>query len=287
MVQKAKATEEDAPKNGVRKTTLGELGPNLPLGFIDASGAHVKSMAERPWRMKEEKELAALKDDTDESMSVGQHVSGILATMYSRLGHYDFNELEMAKRRIILSQAFMGDVWYAYVWLRCQSLGSDLKIQVRCPTCRKLFPFVADLKTTEVCTAGKLEDLLWTYELRQPVEILGKKVKAFRMGPARWQMLESAQGKGDAGAAKEVAIRSHVYGLNDEKEQCVLAPDSVDEMGKMDIEHMTAAIDERFLGPNMSIETGPENPCIHCKSKAVHRLPLDWSYDNFFAISSP
>jgi phage FluMu protein Com len=282
--------EGEAPKSGVRKTTVGEQGPNLPLGFLDASGAHTKQLDVKTWTMVEEKLLAKLKEDGGENLTVGRHVSGVLATMFNRLGHYDFGgDMKPAEKQIVVSQAFMGDVWYAYVWLRIQAIGSELKVKIRCPKCKNLYDFTGDLNSTEVNVADKLTDLLWDYELHDPIKIYSKQVTKLRMGPARWAMIESHDGTGGDAAAKEVAIRSHVYFLNDEPDQCVLGECAIDAMGKVDIEMLTAKVDERFLGPNMSLETGPENPCPHprCKSVEVHRIPLDWTYDNFFAISSP
>lgn len=281
---------ESAPADGRKLLTLAELGANLPLGIRDSSGNFAKGLALKPWRMKEEKELAALREEATGGgeMTVGQHVSCVLATMYTHFGHFDFTNMKLEEKRIVLSQTYMGDIWYAYVYLRVMTLGPYLKIQVRCPRCRLLFPFTADLNTTEVATGSSLEGLLWDYDLAHPISIRGTEVSKLVMGPARWAMIESARGT-TGGDAKEIAIRSHIVGINDAKEPLVLGASGpeLDEMTKLDIENLTNEIDQRYLGPNMSIEMGPEVPCLHCKYKEPTRLPLDWRYDSFFGTSSP
>ena len=47
----------DLKLKGSSKTTLKQLGFNLPFGVPDNTGALVKNFSIRPWRLKEEKEL--------------------------------------------------------------------------------------------------------------------------------------------------------------------------------------------------------------------------------------
>jgi hypothetical protein len=51
-------------------------------------------------------------------------------------------------------------------------------------------------------------------------------------------------------------------------------------MSKRDLEKLTALIDSKAVGPIMAID----DKCPKCS--APMKLPIDWSYDSFFASSS-
>ncbi len=284
MVDETKATEDPQP-SGFKKSTTAERGAQLPLGVLSDSGAYVKTMVPRPWRMKEEKELAKLVEDRPE-MNIAEHVAVIVATMYDTLGPHDFSTMDDVSKRLIVSQMFMGDVWYAYFHLRINALGSVMKLQIKCPKCKNDYPFPADLNSAEVSWGERLEDLLWEFTLKTPVKMRGLEVKKFRMGPQRWSVLEAASETTGA-VPKEVAIRASIMGLDDIPDMSPLGKDELDELLKVDIERAAGEIDEHYLGPDMSIELGGDQKCPHCRFAAKRRLAMDWRYDNFFVDSSP
>jgi hypothetical protein len=55
--------EDQEPKKEPKivKTTLGELGPQLPIGIPDKTGALQRALAVRKWRLPEEREIGALR----------------------------------------------------------------------------------------------------------------------------------------------------------------------------------------------------------------------------------
>ena len=129
------------------------------------------------------------------------------------------------------------------------------------------------------------EDAQWTYELEEPFEIPGAKVTELKPPPPRWTTLENMKSAGglNTGAAKAGMIAGCIIGIKDasgKEQQAMLSMVELDEMSKIDLENITARMDENAIGPNMAIE----GDCPRCRSNYV--TPIDWSYDNFFGSSS-
>lgn len=289
--RKAEDAAAKPDKSGIASTTLGEQGMNMPLGFTTPDGSLSKTFSIKPWRMVEEKELSQAKKD-DPAQSLATYVSTVVAYMCTHLGHYNFADhkdgkpMEMAERRVIVSQMYMGDVWYAYVCIRRESLGDVLKLKLTCPRCRKSFPWAGSLASLGVNASQTVEDCMWEYELANPVAIRGKTATKFRMGPQRWQVAESVYGDPNEAMAKEAALRASIYHINGEADRIQLGSGDLDLLTKLDIEQLSGDIDEHFIGPNMAIELNEDHPCEHCGYKEPRLIPIDWSFDRFFAISS-
>jgi len=281
--------EASGLKLNTQKTTVKERGANLPLGMLGGdAGAYARNIAVREWTLVEERSIGAERD-ANRDANIAQFVSMILSQMCTKFGRHDFESMKPAERRANVGQAFMGDVFYAYVWLRIQAMGNVLSLNLTCPNCLNKFEFAADLDTVEVTTADKLQDAQWEYELFKPLEVRGKTVKKLLMGPAYWNALEmmSSTGSGfDSGAAKSAIILGSIHGLADYKDKdgkaevVALASHELDRMNKRDIERLTAAIDKNAIGPDMSVE----DKCGRCKR--TFKLSIDWSYDSFFGDSS-
>lgn len=262
------------------KTTLKELGPNLPLGVIN--GAELsKAIKVKPWRMKEEKELGKLRDE-NRSENSARWATIVLATMCPQLGELDLASMDMNKRIIHIGQMSMGDVMYAYFWLRYQSLGPSVPMEIACPNCRKEFTLHADLESLIIRTSESYDDTLWEYDLRDPFELRGSQVNGFVISPARWNAIETQNTAGalDVGAAKSSVIRGSIHSVKGIGEALALTDSDLDEMTKFDLESLTTLIDERHIGPDLAVE----DKCEQCKRP--FRMSLDWSYDSFFGISS-
>jgi len=264
------------------KTTLKELGPNLPLGVPQPDGSLATGIDVRPWRMKEEKELGSLREER-RGDNVAKYVSVVLSAMCNVLGSHKLSEMQDITTRLIhISQLFMCDAFYAYFWLRYKALGPHLAMEINCPSCSNKFDFTADLESLEVTTVKSLDDAMWDYKLRDPFEIRGKVVEGFKMGPARWNAIETGKGAGmlDTGAAKHGIIHGSIHSILGLSEQIALMDTELDDMSKYDLEKLTSTLEDKAVGPDMAIE----DKCPKCKR--TFRTTIDWSYDNFFGISS-
>jgi hypothetical protein len=278
--------ESTSTEKKIKQISMEELGQSMPMGIQIGDGIPVKSFATREWRMKEERELGALRDQ-QRGHSIGQFVATILSTMCTHIGPYDFEKLKTVEKLIHISQMFVGDVFYVYTWLRIVSLGHNLKLDIKCPSCSNKFKFNANLNTLDIGTAEKFEDTCWNYKLRKPFVIRNKEVTEFLMGPPRWIALEGLKdiGSMDTGSAKAGMILGSIIAIsnwldvNGKPTQVALAINEIDEMCKADIESITAEMDDNAIGPNMSIEGN----CPKCHSNYV--MPIDWSFDSFFGSS--
>lgn len=271
----------------IKKVLLKELGPVMPLGIKNPDGAYSKTFTIKPWRMKEERELGQLRDQNRGS-TVASFVSSVLTTMCTNIGFNTIEKMKSAEKMVMISQMFIGDVYYLYTWLRISSLGGKLNMNITCPNCSNRFKFIADLETIEVNTCDSLDDACWDYKLKKPFQIRNKDVNELRMGPPRWSTLENMEGIGalNTGEAKANLILGSIVGIKNwktptgEMTPVVLTMAELDEMCKEDIEALTGEMDEHSIGPDMSVEGN----CPKCRSNYVDQI--DWSYDNFFGASS-
>lgn len=283
-------TDDKAPKEPEktkRTVLLKDLGANMPLG-ISITDGFARDIAVKPWRMKEERELGGLRDANRDS-NMAQYVGMVLATLCSKLGHHNFDGMKFAERRVVIGQMYMGDVFYAYIWLRVQTMGNELKLKLTCPQCELKFDYTADLESVEVITADDLDALKWDYKLKHPFKLRGKDVANLTLGPARWngmEMMSQGTTGRNMGEAKAGIIQGSICAipdwLDDQKkpQSIMLGPDELDEMSKFDLERLTTLIDDNALGPNMAVE----DKCTKCGRNFM--LPIDWSYDSFFGDSS-
>lgn len=262
------------------KQTIQDRGPVLPLGVPDSGGNYHRDLAIKPWRFKEERELGRLRDEhKDENLA--KYIGMVLATMCTRIGPYDFTAMKLVEKRLVISQMFMGDVFYAYVWLRIHSLGADFPINFKPSWSNKEIKINADLNTVEVVSAESYEAACWMYELSNPIDIRSKQVSEFRMAPIRWSALESLEGLAgsiDLAYQKSKLILASVIGCEGIDGDVILTEQELEEMTKLDIEKLTAKLDAQNLGPLMVVDGKHKGRQFQAR--------IDWGYDSFFAISS-
>lgn len=258
--------------------TIGKRGPRLPLG-IQLRGETFQDIAVRRWRMKEERQLGELRDEHKDA-NLAVYVSIVLATMCTRLGPHDFDKMSLVERRLAISQMYLGDVMYAYVWLRIKSLGSDFHIKFKPPMAKEALDITADLNTVEVAGAESIEAAVWEYELADPIELRGHTVSKFKLGPVRWATMENVDQLGQSenlAVVKEAMLQASIFGT-DQHEALHLTDSDLDELSKLDIERLTTAIDENSIGPIMKIDGEYR--------RRPYSARIDWGYDSFFAVSS-
>lgn len=263
------------------KKTMKELGPNLPMGFRNSSGDYIKNLSSKTWTMKTEKEIGKLRDKI-KGENIARYITMILSEMCRTIGPHNFAEKDLAEKNIIIGQMLSGDVFYAYMWLRKEAMGSDLKLKIKCANCGDEFELYADLDTIETNCVKDLSDLQFEYELRNPIEIRSKSVKKFLLGPMIWstyEMMNRVSLK-NIGMAKEGIILGSIKKCDGLDGDIVLLESEIDELSKYDVENIIQLISDYSIGPDMSIE----GVCEKCGSEFTHGI--DWSYDNFFGISS-
>lgn len=271
-------SEEIKKVESPRVVTLQELGNNLALGFQTKNG-FVKSFEMSPWRLKQEKEIGEIAEENPDA-NMGEYISMIVAHMCPKVGPHIFEKMPQPEKRVHISQMYMGDVFTVYCALRKKAMGNLVPMELKCSRCKKSRDFKADLNTLEVTVADGLDELLWEYKLQEPVKIRGKEVTKMILGPARWELIEAIDAGYHMGTAKESTIKSHVIQIPELGGPVALVNNELDELAKIDVETLTTEIEDRAIGPDMSIS----DKCPNCK--ADNTYALDWRYDNFFGVSS-
>lgn len=258
------------------ETTLAECGPRLPCG-LRKDGALLRDFECRPMKTADERILAKLKKD---NMTMGAYVSMILGHQMTTFAGMDFTKMKPAERVVHLGRCYMGDIFYAYVWLRRETMGDDLRMDVTC-RCSPSLPFewVGKLSTIEVATVEDEKDLVWTYELRRPIEARNKKVKKLSVTQPRWNAVTSTP-PGSGELARLALIRGGVCGFNDEPAEIDFQDSEIDELSKIDLELLTKGFEPNWLGPSMSIE----GQCPRCDQE--FKRAINWEHSSFFGASS-
>lgn len=290
MTEEANETTEEEKTEGIKRVTLLEQGPVLPIGVETQAGLGT-DIATRNWTFKQERHLGdRRKQMGDEGDNLARYVSSVLVTMCPSLGGQDFsNAQEQDFNELKVGQMWLPDVMYAYVWLRYKALGHELPLTLVSPYTKQKFDWVGDLNTLTVKVPATPKDAYWDYKLRNPFEIRGKMVENLVMGPQRWNMVETLNpGNATDAVAKAAAIKSSIHGLKElGDDPIVLMDNDLDDMTKLDIETMSHLIDLNGVGPVMVLEvddaTVPVSPGNEPKKFLTQ---VDWRYDNFFAISS-
>jgi hypothetical protein len=270
----------DEKATGTTRQTLADLGARLPFG-VESEGAFHTELACKRWTFRQEREVDTLKKGGKKGLDFP---SRLLSFMLTRFGPHNFEELKEPEKLAILGRSWMGDVMYAYIWLRNECIGSDFYMDLECPHCNAEIPFKADLNTLEVRCAESLEQVQWEYQVRDPFELRGSKFESLVMGPCRWSAIQTAfkeaRGKGGGtGGLKQHLILGGIAEIEGRGPTAIVERDLWD-MSKYDLELLFSEIEEHEVGPDLSIS----HDCDHCERRIY--TSIDWGYESFFGLSS-
>ncbi len=245
-------------------------------------GKVTRDLACKPWRGKEEREIAKLRAQ-GRSNPAG-FPGRLLGFMFTQAGHHNFESLNDEQKAVVISSMSQADVLYMYIYLRYLCIGKDVRLNIVCDRCGRGFPFTANLETLDVKGVEKPEDAEWTYKLSDPFKLRGEIAEALEMVPMPWATMENTIRNASRDGVENSSIKMDIMlgcirGRPGDSEHA-MRPEDLDEMSKRDIEMLSAQIEENAPGPDMQV-TGR---CPSCAGAFVHNL--EWSYDNFFGSSS-
>ena len=271
-------TTQEKPNKKTKKL-MKDVGFQMPIGIIGMDGELHKGFAFKPWRLKEEKELGALKEKlTDATMPT--YVSAVLSTMCTRIGPHDFTAIDSAQKALVITQMYVADVFYLYLKLRTESIGAEMPFELICHHCSKKIKFTGDLGTVSVESVNDIKSLEWEYKLVNPVEIREHKIKMLKLTSLRWNAYEALTEKHqNEGELLEFLLSRSIYGTENTNEFLLVEGD-LDELGKKDYTNLSRKMTENGVGPDMAIET----KCPFCKSDLFMRI--EWEKNHFFDDSS-
>lgn len=264
---------------------MSELGPHLPVGFEVPGEPRSRLFRLRPFRLKDEKHLGALREK-GKGMTMGTFVNGVLSHMVQTVGPHSFDAMKERDRAMVVTNLYMADVLYMYLYLRYDALGADepVAMQLKCPSCRSDFLFKGDLGSVKVRVVGdEVRTLRRTYQLRDGVAINGRQTNVLYLEPLKWSAFERPEFNVHNRAQREAAtIRHSIVGCEgwDAKYPFIFTDNDMDELTKYDLEGLVDDIEAHSPGPQMTIEA----ECNVCRTS--FRAMMDWSYDSFFSRSS-
>lgn len=282
---------EDEKTEGIKRVTLREQGPVLPLGNILSGDKVSRDIDVRDWTFKQERQLGERRKTMgNEGDNMARYVSAVLAAMCPALGGHDFSDpAKQEMNEIKVGQMWLPDVMYAYVWLRYKALGHELPLTLTSPTTKQKFDWVGDLNTLTIKVPNTPADAFWDYDVLVPFEIRGKRITRLKMGPQVWNNVESMNpGVANDATAKAIAIKASIHGVPElSKDPVALVDSDLDNMTKKDIENIARLIDLNGIGPIMVLEV--DDPTTNLSPGNPQRklmIQVDWRYDSFFASSS-
>jgi len=287
---------------------LNELQNELPIGIKLPDGKFYKQFSFKDWLWPEEEAVAKLKQ---QGKSMGDFIIDVLRLMLTELGGTPVTNISKDEFTVTMLNAYIADVFYMYVYLRFESVGPELPMQLRCMRCGKDYKVTGDLAQFDIVThqpskVVKAEDgaqnelqegedgapvtedfnpneyAFEEVELFKGIEYRGKKYMTAILKPGKWSVMRSiGQGDVNEAAIKKQMLQSAVSGLPglEDMPSFVFTDEMLRSLHKRDLEKLIAASTRINAGPEMSVET----TCKHCR--AMNKYPLDWTYDNFFVQS--
>lgn len=280
----------------MRTTTLGELGNNLPIGILQGENKNVlqKAFELRPFKTRVDRHLGKWKLANASKYDEGQMTSSLVAKLLSLLlinvGDSAFpldpEGDSPPESEVKLYNWHADDVMVAYLRARINALGPEMQLAMSCanPNCDyHTDAAIFDLNTTEVRVAENIEDLFSWVDLHEPFVCRDGKtvIKRVKLGPVMWSslcqpgvLLNAAMGGFDSRS-----MQDSIHAING-GEPYKMTPGEIDEIGKRDFLRLEQQAQEHSAGAAMQTTV----ICPKCGFPNVNAL--QWSYDDFFGLSS-
>lgn len=268
--------------------TLKELGAMLPLGVPDESGKLVKPFDLLSWTGKMEREVGKVKR---KNPTLGGLVPNLLKLFCTQYGGQTLAGIKGdGAKSLLFNQSTIGDILYAYFYLRREEIGKIVYLVVKCPYCGHMMRrYPADLDTLNVLCypEGTLAaDLVDRYVLERPITIGETECKTLVINPVKWTMMTEVtpEESGDGEAFKLRLIQSAVVNVEELGAGAFFLQDShVDLIHRRDIDQLAVKIHDLNAGPEITID----GKCQRGTCGGDFVQTIDWTYDSFFSVSSP
>lgn len=281
MEESAEAETEESDEV-YKKTTIGDLGLRLPVGVgpLDGSSPRAIQLAFRDWTGKDDRKIGKMRQSRP-GQTDADLVEMILAEFVTRWGNHDFTKMKLEERRNVLSMSPSGDIFHAWSILRVENVGADCKMIFACVNCQKDIHFDIDVEQIEEkVPVSPTADLTEKVTTKRGILYKGERHLEATIAPILWKTYYGINNNArmDVTELKLLVIEGGVVGLQGIEGQIILPQTSVDAMVKYDIELVARRIEERQLGPELSIDIR----CPHCDTRIVR--PVTWEYDVFFSV---
>lgn len=270
---------------GSRVVKLADLGPVCPVG-VPAGDRLLKAFALRPYDFDREVEIGGLRE-REPDMGVERWLPRALDVLLTDwpVANGTWARLRPEERVLYLEAAPLGDLLYAYLYLRVQEVGRYLNFEdFRAIPCGHLQRGVAgDLLDLDVRVYDKPADLVRRVDLGEGFPCRGRTVRWARVRPVRWSAMMSGAtpgGKLNVGLVKRASILDAVVQFEGFEEGTPFVDGDLAQMRKGTIEVLTEQVDLGTGGPELFV-TGK---CATCSRDYRRRIP--WEDVRFFSTRS-
>jgi len=268
-----------------------ELGFNLPIGIVEG-GKFKRGFTFNEYNYDLEKDVARFRR-MNEQIPNTRIVTKVLSVCVNQLGGKPLIPEEVTdpnQREIVamqkIGQLFMADVYYLWIRLRMEELGTEYKSPFACLSCRRQGEILTDMESMDVFCVNDPSILEKEVKLQKGLKFRdGSLKKTVTVNPVRWCQLDTPEMvnvASDPMSMKLHFIRHAITGIQGYSEPVVLMDEEIGSLRKVDVEILSGAVNYTNLGPSMTL-TGK---CPNQECKAPFTWPLDWDYDSFFSTIS-
>lgn len=255
---------------------LKDLKNNMP---IPMPGKPSQEFSFINWTMKQEKSIANMKKETG---MMGKFVSAVICYMLDTLYGEDFKNKTKDEKIVFINQQDMPNIMYLWVYLRLETLGDEIKLDVICPSCgRNNKDRTFTLNTMDITTKSINDSRISSYKLIKPFMFNDERIETLDINITKWEAMESAKDEvaTNEGLLKELIFKNSIIGVN-KSEDFIDIESLIENLHKIDIESLSNAISKHNGGPALTLS----DKCVFCGAEYFRFL--NWSYDYFFAASS-
>lgn len=285
-------TPTQTPKDErLQVKSVRELGFNLPIGQV-MGGEFRRGFAFNEYSYDLEKDVARFCRQ-HEGIPNTRVVTKVLSLCLNQLGGEPLvspsvqdpiqREVESMQK---VGQLFMADVYYLWIRLRMEELGTDYRSPFVCLSCGHQGEFLTDMESMDVFCVKDPSILETKVSLFKGLKFRdGTVKKAVMVNPVRWCNVdtnEMAAVGNEPNSLKLHFVRAAITGVEGMAEPVSLTDSEIGSLRKIDVEKLAAAVNHTNLGPSLTLQGTCPNP--ECKSPFT--WPLNWDYDHFFSTTS-
>jgi len=266
----------------VETKTLKDQGYNLPLGLLK-DGSLRKPFTFKPYTMAEDKAIARRIDSFGDGAPESVKVSFVLSQLLINLGGEDVSELEQGKRDLKVFGLGFGDIMYAYLMARVESLGPEVRFPSVCPWCEQAFTFDGDLLSVEVLTTEDPTELTKVVDLSVPWKVRGISATRVLLRPTPWgichgKSVTPAEFQAQMYQGAIIGVDDKDPGSEDPITEIAMSPLDIDTLPKRLVNELDGAVNDLNGGPRLRLTT----KCPHDGCGRPVTRPLPWGFDSFF-----
>jgi hypothetical protein len=282
----------------MKKTTLGELGPQLPIGQL-VGNKFEKEFVLKPYKAKIDRLIGLWKQtqmktyNSNDAQLGAKIVPKFLSLICERVGTKTMPVTDKgdstAEAELWVSKWPMSDVLYMYIYTRVVALDPMLKVPAACGTMGCDFKANSaefDLRTLEVRYSETINDTFEWVKLTTPIKNRDGSltIREVRVEPVSWLTVVNRGAPSSVSSPfSTFALRESIKAINKGESKdgtsYTLIEDEMDELSKRDLIKLDQVCGDLSLG----IDITTKIDCPKCGTPMLNLL--DWDFESFFDLS--